>query len=139
MTHQFTPKEKSLRKQWLVLSLIAILAWPIITLGFLAYLNSKEPVPKEFVGIYLAVILVTVGVFYALYRCAYKKPGIRFLTFCLILGLLLKIQGAVSTLKQAQDSTTVVALIVNLAFYAWWFVLSLKLRKMNKAIQSHQH
>ncbi len=138
MTHIFTPKEKSLRKQWLVFSLIAIVAWPIVTLGFLAYVNFKTAVPASIYFVYISVILITAAVFYILYKCAYKKPGIRFLTFCLIVGPLLKLQGAVGTLKQAHDNTTLLALIINLAFYAWWFILSLKLRKMNKAIQ-HQH
>jgi hypothetical protein len=134
MSHSFSPHEKSLRKQWLVLSIIAILAWPLITLGFLSYLSKKEHVPAEAYWVYLAVALITVAVFYVLYRCTYVKPGIRFLTFCLIVGPLLKLKATIDALRVGHDHVTLIALAVNLGFYAWWYVLSLQMRKMNKKI-----
>jgi hypothetical protein len=69
-----------------------------------------------------------------LYRCAYVKPGVRFLTFVLIVGPLLKLKATYDALKVGHDHVTLIALVVNLGFYAWWYILSLKLRKMNKKI-----
>ena len=135
MSRDFTPKEKSLRKQWLIISLIAILAWPIITLAFMSYISMKEHVPQGVYLVYLAVALITILLFFILYRCAYVKPGIRFLTFCLIIGPLLKLKATIDALKVGHDHVTLIALFANLAFYVWWYILSLKLRKMNKRIK----
>jgi hypothetical protein len=135
MAHAFTPKEKSLRKLWLIVSVIAILAWHIITLIFMAYVSMKEHIPQGVFSVYIAVALITVLLFYILYKCAYVKPGIRFLTFCLIVGPLLKLKATIDALRVGHDHVTLIALIVNLGFYAWWYFLSLKLRKMNKQIQ----
>ena len=131
----FTAGEKSLRKQWLVLSWIAILAWPLVTLAFMGYVAMREHVPGHVLGVFLGVAVVTAVVFYFLYYCSYVKPGIRFLTFCLIVGPLLKLKATVDALKVGHDVVTVAALVVNLGFYIWWYVLSLKLRKMNLALK----
>ena len=134
MSHSFNSHEKSLRKQWLVISIIAILAWPLITLGFMSFISRKEHVPAGVYWVYFAVALLTVLIFYVLYRCAYVKPGIRFLTLVLIVGPLLKLKATIDALRVGHDHVTLIALAVNLGFYAWWYILSLKLRKMNKKI-----
>ncbi len=134
MSHSFNSHEKSLRKQWLVISIIALLAWPLITLGFMTFISRKQHVPGEVYWVYLTVAAITVLLFYVLYRCAYVKPGIRFLTFVLIVGPILKIKATVDALRMGHDHVTLIALVVNLGFYAWWYYLSLKLRKMNKKI-----
>lgn len=132
MSHAFTPEEKSIRKQWLVISWIAILAWPLVTLAFMSFVAMKQHVPAGVFWVYLIVALITVFIFYILYRCTYVKPGIRFLTFCLIVGPILKLKATVDALKAGHDHVTLIALVVNLGFYAWWYILSLKMRKMNK-------
>jgi hypothetical protein len=134
MSHSLNPHEKSLKKQWLVISIIAILAWPLITLGFMTFLSRKEHIPAGVYWVYFIVALLTVLVFYVLYRCAYVKPGIRFLTLLLIVGPLLKLKATIDALRVGHDHVTLIALAVNLGFYAWWYILSLKLRKMNKKI-----
>jgi hypothetical protein len=134
MSHSFSPHEKSVRKQWLIISIIAILAWPLITLGFMSFLSRKEHVPVGAYWVYLIVALITIFIFYILYRCTYVKHGTRFLTFCLIVGPLLKLKATVDALKVSHDYVTLIALMANLGFYAWWYVLSLKMRKMNKKV-----
>lgn len=134
MSRSLNPHEKSLRKQWLVISIIAILAWPLITVGFMTFISTKEHVPAGIYWVYLVIALLTVLIFYVLYRCAYVKPGIRFLTFVLIVGPLLKLKATIDALKVGHDHVTLIALVVNLGFYAWWYYLSLKLRQMNKKI-----
>lgn len=137
MTAGFTPQEKSLRKQWLIVSLLAIIGLPLVTLGMMVYMAVRVPVSAEIFYVYFAVIALTILTFYILYRCAYKKPGIRFLIFCLIIGPLLKIQGAVNAFRVEHDGLTVFAVIFNLAFFVWWYVLSLKMVKINKRILKH--
>ncbi len=134
MSRSLNPHEKSLRKQWLVISIIAILAWPLITLGFMTFISRHEHIPAGIYWVYFVVALLTVLVFYLLYRCAYVKPGIRFLTFVLIVGPLLKLKATIDALKVGHDHVTLIALIANLGFYVWWYYLSLKLRQMNKKI-----
>jgi len=80
------------------------------------------------------VTLITAAIFYALYRCTYVKPGVKFLTFALIVGPLLKLKATFDALKAGHDLVTLFALAVNLGFYVWWYVLSLQMRKMNKRI-----
>ncbi|HEX2580076.1 MAG TPA: hypothetical protein VHK67_06725 [Rhabdochlamydiaceae bacterium] len=134
MSHSFTTHEKSIRKQWLVVSVIAILAWPLIWLGFMSFISMKQPVPSEVFWICFMVTAITTAIFYALYRCTYVKPGIKFLTFALIVGPLLKLKATFDALKAGHDPVTLIALVLNLGFYVWWYVLSLQMRKMNKRI-----
>ena len=137
MSHAFTPKEKSLRKQWLVLTVISILIWPLVTLIMLAMIAKKEQIPSNAFS-YIAVgIAFTFVVFYLLYRCAYVKPGLRFLTLVMIIGPLLKIKGMVDVLKSEHDRVAFISILLNVAVYAWWYYLSFKLWKMNKRV-SHK-
>ncbi len=136
MSHSFNPKERSLRKQWLVLSIISILIWPLVTLGMLAFIAEKEAIPANAFTYIATGVVLTLALFYFLYRCAYVKPGIRFLTFVLIVGPIVKLKGVVDVLRADHNTTALVSLALNLAIYAWWYYLSLKLRKMN---QSHKH
>src|SRR5579863_6561848 len=111
MSRSLNSHEKSLRKQWLVISIIAILAWPLITLGFMTFISRKEHIPAGIYWVYFVIALLTVVIFYLLYRCAYVKPGIRFLTFVLIVGPLLKLKATIDALKVSQDHVTLIALI----------------------------
>ena len=135
MSHAFNSHEKSVRKQWLILTIIALLAWPLLTLIFFTVLSKQEQVPGSVYWIFVSMALLTVLFVYILYRCAYVKPGIRFLTFLLIVGPLLKIKATMDALKTGHDAVTLIALAVNLGLYIWWYILSLQLRKMNKRIR----
>ena len=47
MGHSFSAKEKSVRKLWLILTIISILIWPLVTWGTLAYVAKYEPIPTN--------------------------------------------------------------------------------------------
>lgn len=80
---EFNTEEKSLRKHWFMMTIIAFLAWPLFNLGFIGYWMIKLLTDHQmlYFWIFITFGLITVLLFYVLYRCAYVKPGIRYLTF----------------------------------------------------------
>ena len=74
----------NIRRAWLGLLLLnAVILWyrALSTVG-------QNPVFESaplFRNVYLSFVLISsVGATYLLYHCAYKKPGVKFLFFCLI-------------------------------------------------------
>lgn len=138
--NELSPEEKALRRRWLILSMIVIWVWPLISLGFLVYEVTTKHLPFEtysmYFWVYLAVTLLAAVIFCVLYRCAYVKPGVRFLTFLMIVWPLLKAKAITDAVMTGHDYVSWISIVVNVSFFVWWYVLSLKLIKLNKRIKN---
>ena len=136
---KFSPEEKAMRRRWLVLSMIVIWVWPLISLGFLIYEVTTQHLPFEaysmYFWVYLAVTLLSAVIYVVLYRCAYLKPGVRFLISLMIVWPLLKVKAIADAVKTGHDYLSWISIVVNVGLFVWWYILSLKLIKMNKRIK----
>lgn len=132
----FNLEEKSVRKQWLIASIFTMLVWPLFNLCMKLYLMSQLVMPPMaymmYVILFSAIFAgIIVLFFYLLYRCAYVKPGIRFLTFLLVVGPILKLSALGYVIRMGYPER-LLGIGVDLCFYAWWYILSLKLRNFNR-------
>lgn len=79
--------EQKTRKNWLRLLLVFIALQVVCVFFDLAeahpeHIRSTEDVLKSFFTVIFAAFCVCLPKFF-LYRCAYKKPGTKYLTFCI--------------------------------------------------------
>lgn len=122
--------EQSIRKQWLISSIILFFGSPLCLLGLFSLFSL-------FPGIdLLGALMVGTLQLALIYRCAYKKPGTRLLTVWMILSPM-RFVGDASRYFQLNDFNSVAFSFFLLAFVllAWWISLSLKLRKINHRLK----
>lgn len=103
-------------------------------LSFQAGIASGEDLIISFID----ALIIRPLFFLILYRTAYKKYGTRFLTLCLAIGFFKMFAIALVALNTMDDIWIFGALLVDVSLYGWWWILSLKLRKMNKIIRRQQ-
>src|SRR5258707_1305058 len=103
-----------------IFSFMSFARWPsqeipflnrsLISLVSLTFLSRAEHLPTMIYWLYSSFGLVTILIFYGLYRCAYLKPGSRFLTFYMIVGSLLTVKATVDSLRAGHSYTSLFAL-----------------------------
>lgn len=133
---EFKGEEKSLRKQWLIITVMAFLAWPLFKLGLAGSWMIKDLIKDHQIlslGIFISFALIIVLLFYVLYRCAYVKPGIRYLTFLLIIIPVQLMFNIMDIIRIGDNGVILASLLVDFGLNAWWYLLSWKLRKVNKS------
>lgn len=133
---KLTAKQKILRQEWLALTVLKFIAMPLVllTLKYSAVLQSSPSLT------YMIGRLVGFGVgfslaFYLIYFCAYKKPGTRYLTLCMIVGAANVFSTIADGLSRFSSIFEISVLIAYLAIEVAWFLLSLKMRKLNRNIK----
>ena len=140
-----TIKNEKNRKTWLFLLIGACIFLLIKNYLLTAYPaifgQASEPQTSAVVSIALLKSLPVLCVdSYILYYCAYKKPGTKLLTFGLIfiaLSWICSIYNLLNgSINHFFNAYTTVLFGIDLALNIWWFILSLDLRRMNKAMQA---
>ncbi len=133
-----TKKEQFLRKEWLVFTiLIYFVLTPFRVVN--AFNNYSQGLAED-QSTTLLTVLILFGIFgclffYILYRCAYKKPGTRYLMFLLIVngfGLL----NEIVTMSKNPPEYRILTTLFFLSVYSWWCVLAYKLRQLNFKIRT---
>lgn len=127
-----TDKDKMIRKMWL-------LSYIIISIGEFIFRYSQQISPELIAFDVVSLIFSGIGAFlivYMYYRCAYKKPGTKLLTFSLVvfpiivaLKILLVVRGNVNLAQSGLHPLQMILAI-------WFYVLTWKMRKINKKLQA---
>lgn len=124
-----TDKDKKIRILWLI-SII------VISIGNLIYAQINEKLYGTFSPISIIIEVIIVAIFlYIYYRCAYKKPGTRLLTFSLIItpifviiNIVMLTLGIVTFQQSGFHPLQFIATI-------WMYVLTWHMRSINKKLQ----
>jgi len=141
MEYVMSREEQKMRKRWLVLTLCyflipaALLFVPVVVVLF-----SNTPF-SIMVLLLLALPVLELIKLWIFWHCAYKKRGTALLTFCLVAGPLLVLLSLVGWLMGHRDPWTLEMLVIAVVvtpIYIWWYVLSFKLRKINRQFQVHK-
>jgi hypothetical protein len=137
----FDKNEQKIRRHWLIATLCIYLGLPI-TWFSLVFLIADMSQPMTASGALQLLIMLLIPsliitlLIWAFYHCAYKKHGTRFLTFCLLVSLLISARQLYKIfLMGSIDFYELVAFLVNLPLFLWWVITSFKLRSLNKKLQ----
>ena len=127
ITEIMNNKERKTRKRWLMVNicLMSLLAFNIIV-------NVLTDAPEA--AFYLPISRMLV--LFSLWYCAYKEHGNKFLTFWLILGIFGILREIVEIAHQPIDIVSVIDWIITVSLSIWFYVLSWKLRAINKKIKT---
>lgn len=119
------------RKHWLFATLSYLIVGRFVALPFIMLLSMKEIDPTAvLIGTIMAVILSIIPML-VIWHCTYRKFGTKLLTVWLVLCLtdLFKI------FLCAAPGWPKAVFILDVLVFIWWYVLSLKVRAINKRIR----
>jgi len=132
-------KDSSIRKQWLFLwvvtTFIGIIA-PILQIG--SHSASQVPIVIRYAS---SLTSMLIGVIFAVvsYRCSYRKPGIKFLTFLIIVNLVGMLYTYASLLLGWVAPPTFIPhfklyMVVSQVINILWLIACLRIRNVNKRL-----
>jgi len=143
--YSFSPEKQKIRRRWLwALSVGIVIPAIFIVLAIVIKIGTALPVTtftlgKEF-GELIGGLLISLIGSWALYHCAYRKYGTKFLTFNLVfspLGILAELWKCAT--HSATKWEIAGELLLLLPLFCWWYVCSLKLRRINKNLVAVLH
>lgn len=128
-----------IRKLWLILVLVNLLN--LLPGYFFIRNDSNLSLTAQWVipSIMIYVSAIYFAFSYLLYRCAYKKPGTKFLTFILVSCVLSWISMGVQWARGSIDWNTPFHWTINVIqqiLGICWFFLTWKMRVINKKLKS---
>ncbi|MBU4348082.1 hypothetical protein KJ671_01065 [Patescibacteria group bacterium] len=120
----FTSEEKKIRKQWLIATFVNYIGFPLLLLLICTLRGTVTPelfgeTFASFIGCWL------------IYHCAYEKHGWLLLTWWLVLGPLYFLADIKQLLSEGYNQGILFLIITYAALYVWWYINSIKLRKIN--------
>lgn len=130
-------ENQKIRKQWLIL-LLASMGFALVSMLLNFFYSPLKEIRSE-AYIYFPVIsgiVVGFGYNYLIYRCAYKKPGTRMLTFLLFYTPISTIYSIYTIYIAPPEFIPMYPLFwvtgtIGTGLSVWMYVLNWKLRKVN--------
>lgn len=131
--------ERKTRKRWLILTIIScfLRSALLILIGTVYLFITNDPFKEILSYFFSCFFLMTLDTlqFWWVYHCAYKKRGTALLLFFLITSPLLLIYFLwLIVIGQALGPK--IGFTILLSFSTWWYILSYKLRNINKKLAS---
>ncbi len=148
-----------LRKSWLWMTL---LCYTLPSALFWMEMFAAQPdCVKVWIGCFVFTFVLQVPFLLVLWHCAYRKYGTKYLTLVLLTAPFGMLVGAISffvpsveegmrhyfansltTFSLSLHETQIVwgwvfiaAYLISMGVWVWWYILSFKLRRMNKKIR----
>ena len=133
--------DQKIRKQWLIVWIISTAINFISTVLRLLYEGSLNPFPIIQYGFAALSFLILGALSYAAYRCIYKKPGTKLLTFFLILAIIGLVMTPILYLSGKLQPPAYVPyyksqLFVSQLMGLVWVVVCWRMRQTNKRLQA---
>lgn len=123
---RLSSEEKKFRKRWFKTSILLMLFLPLL------YLAASINTTREFFFMICFFAATEFSRFLVFYHCSYKKHGNKFLTFTLFMVPIGTLKSLPTWIELSQNFYVKPFLITHLVILVYWYVLSLKLRKINK-------
>lgn len=126
--------EQKTRKHWLYLTIAHSCYIPVACLIIVIMGILQQGCAVFLLGIPLLMgflVAIPLGMFW---HCAYKNPGTRLLTFSIVMGpirLLLSLGNFTRIIYPIE----IPCALFEICFYLYWYVMTIKVRKINKTIQ----
>jgi hypothetical protein len=127
--------ENKIRKHWLLSAGSLFLFYPIVRFVLFLLLLPQGALSKGVLMDSLAHVFSGTFVMLVIWHCAYRKYGTKLLSFWLFVSPLTMGASIMKALRESGDTWTVSFISFEVAVFLWWFLLSLKMRSVNKAVQ----
>jgi hypothetical protein len=131
-----TPKEVKEQKRWLIVTVVYKFILPLLLFAISASLFEKNECPPEVVSELLRNVFLGLISLWIFWHCAYKKNGTKLLTLFLVLSPIIVAKDLMRSLKESTDPWTLGLLILGLSLYIYWYIFSLKLKRINQKIKA---
>ncbi len=129
-------KESKIRKWWLYTTVFYLTGCSLICSAILFVLSYFTFISEEVILECLAYSFAGLIPLACIYYCAYKKPGTCLLTFWLIACPFRFLADIIKDFKEwGVDGWTVGEAVFRIMVFLSWYVLSIKLRQINKNIK----
>lgn len=137
MDIRYNKIEEKDRKHWLFLTYCYFVILPIFLSVFFAiqsqFFQISKDVPYKFLE-YAGSGLIQL---WMIWYCAYRKHGTKLLTLWMMFGSMRTLLSTLKLLDGSSNNPWIVgATFLDILIYVWWHILSLRMRKINKRIQS---
>lgn len=129
-TYQFDEQESQTLERWLKATIMNLLVLPVLLMVLSFFFPFKEGGP--YTSVNLGVSLgVEILLFFLFYTYTYKKQGTKLLTFSIVMIILSIPLGLCGVILDG-SSHIYASFALVLPPTIWWFILSLRLRKIYK-------
>lgn len=127
--------EIRVRQHWLLSTLCLLVICPIVlyalmTVIFYQQMHIADVLFELGIQIFAGVITTLV-----IWHCAYRKYGSKLLNCWLVVRSLSMVASIGDSLRTSDSIWTLVFLAIEIAFFMWWFILSIQIKIVNEAIQ----
>lgn len=130
---ELSDSEKKTRSKWRNLFIGSV-----IFIFLIALLLTSRETSSSTIGETMVMLIMALPILYFHYHCAYKKYGTVLLTISLICVSISEIQFIIEIISESPGFLKIILGIVRTACFLCWFILSLKLLKINKRFQSQK-
>ena len=127
-----TEEDVFIRRRWLRASIINWIGVPVVLFLYALIIHFKVTPSLDFAIEALSILFRNCMFFAVIYFFAYRKFGVKYLKFALIVGPIVTLVSASKTLFASMDIWTVFFLSVEILPYIWWYTWSLKLKQVNE-------
>lgn len=127
--------ENKIRKHWLLSIASFLVFYPIALFAFLSFMSMRISIPENALIEPLAHALVGSFSLWLIWHCAYKKHGTKLLSFWMVVSPIRMLASIVGFLKESCNAWVVAFVLIEISIFLWWWLLSFKMKAVNKAIQ----
>jgi hypothetical protein len=127
--------ENRIRKHWLLSTACFLIFYPLALFAFVYFLSTRISIPEDALIEPLAHTLVGLFSMWLIWHCAYKKHGTKLLSLWMVVSPLKMLASVVECLKEACNIWMITLFLIEISIFLWWWLLSFKMKAVNKAIQ----
>ncbi len=130
--------EISTRKQWLLSSLCWLVLYPFAVCTIFFSLSIWIQMPDDVITAPLSRAVGGLISMPLIWYFAYKKLGTKLLIFWLVISPGIQLTNSIESLMATRSSWMIMYVAIDAGVFLWWYLMSLKVRKVNKTIRERK-
>lgn len=127
--------ENRIRKHWLLSIASFLVLYPIVLFAFFSFISIRILIPEDVLTELLAHAFAGLFALWLIWHCAYKKHGTKLLSLWMVLSPINMLVSIMESLKESCNALVLTFVLIDISIFLWWWLLSFKLKAVNKAIQ----
>lgn len=123
------------RKLWMIAAICSLFIYPIFVFAFLNFMFPRSLTNNELFYQTLGSVIGNFIGLWIFWHRAYRNHGLFLLTCLMVLGPVHMFVTLKSLFNHSYEWWAIGAMLIDIVLYVWWYVLSVKLRKINRKIR----